>query len=125
MTRHEPPGWIVYCKSGQPFDVYVGRGPNSIFGNPWSHKENNSATFTVETASEAVDNFQKWLEGVDFKDILQEQREKILVRLPFLKNKVLACWCRVGTPCHARVLFKLANGFWPDIEINKQLFLFD
>ncbi|MCX7008873.1 MAG: DUF4326 domain-containing protein, partial [Kiritimatiellaeota bacterium] len=26
-----------------------------------------------------------------------------------LRGKHLACWCRIGTPCHADVLLKIAN----------------
>ena len=26
-----------------------------------------------------------------------------------LRGKNLACWCKLGTPCHADVLLKLAN----------------
>lgn len=26
-----------------------------------------------------------------------------------LRGKNLACWCRIGTPCHADVLLKIAN----------------
>lgn len=27
-----------------------------------------------------------------------------------LRGKNLACWCRLGTPCHADVLLEIANG---------------
>ena len=30
--------------------------------------------------------------------------------LPQLKGKDLACWCKLGAPCHAEVLLRLANG---------------
>lgn len=30
-------------------------------------------------------------------------------RLPELRGKNLACWCPVGSPCHADVLLELAN----------------
>jgi len=30
-----------------------------------------------------------------------------------LKGKNLACWCPLGSPCHADVLLKLANGQMP------------
>jgi hypothetical protein len=30
-------------------------------------------------------------------------------RLPQLRGKTLACWCRLGEPCHADVLLELAN----------------
>lgn len=33
----------------------------------------------------------------------------ILARLPELRGKNLACWCKPGDPCHADVLLELAN----------------
>lgn len=27
----------------------------------------------------------------------------------FIRGKDLACWCKIGTPCHADVLLELAN----------------
>lgn len=34
---------------------------------------------------------------------------------PTLKGKNLACWCRIGAPCHADLLLELANGRVPDL----------
>jgi hypothetical protein len=85
------------------------------FGNP----------FTVEAAIEAgyvgtddalrdmcVRAFRLWLNGQ--KDFWQgpeadARREAILSRLPELRGKNLACWCKLGTPCHADVLLEMAN----------------
>lgn len=40
----------------------------------------------------------------------REARARILERLPDLRGKNLACWCRLdGKPCHADVLLELAN----------------
>lgn len=35
--------------------------------------------------------------------------EPIRERLPSLRGKNLACWCKLGEPCHADVLLELAN----------------
>lgn len=114
--------WIVHVKSGLHFDIYCGRP--TIYGNPWSHKEQSLANFGVETTVDAVDNYEKWLEGTAYQDVLQDQRLEILQNLPFLKNKILACWCADGRPCHSRVLFKKANGFYPETQVVDKL-LFD
>jgi len=70
---------------------------------------------------------RKW--GNPFRDGSQEFRRNqfiyALARLPpamrepwaieminnlgQLRGKNLACWCKIGTPCHADVLLKLAN----------------
>lgn len=40
---------------------------------------------------------------------LNFHRNIILQRLPELRGKNLACWCKPGEPCHADVLLELAN----------------
>jgi hypothetical protein len=41
---------------------------------------------------------------------LNFHRNAISQRLPELRGKNLACWCKPGAPCHADVLLELANG---------------
>ena len=45
---------------------------------------------------------RKWIDQAAIKD-------RILDRLPELRGKDLACWCKPGAPCHADVLLELAN----------------
>ena len=40
---------------------------------------------------------------------LNFQKQTIVMRLPTLCGKNLACWCKQGQPCHADVLLELAN----------------
>jgi hypothetical protein len=40
-------------------------------------------------------------------------RAKLLQRLPELRGKNLACWCKPGEPCHGHVLLELANADEP------------
>lgn len=40
--------------------------------------------------------------------------------LPELRGKNLACWCRLGQPCHADVLLELANGTRPNTVQEEQ-----
>lgn len=52
-----------------------------------------------------VEQYRAWLSGgMAFRDHLP-----VLARLPELRGKNLACWCKPGTPCHADVLLELAN----------------
>jgi hypothetical protein len=47
--------------------------------------------------------------NVTFED-QDAAQARILARLPELRGKDLACWCRLdGKPCHADVLLELAN----------------
>jgi hypothetical protein len=80
--------------------VYVGRP--TIFGNP----------FTVaEYGDGALRLHRLWLtdETMPLSPELAERRAEVLRRLPELKGKDLACFCREGSPCHADVLIELAN----------------
>ena len=36
-------------------------------------------------------------------------RDHVVTNRDQLRGKNLACWCRIGTPCHADVLLKVAN----------------
>lgn len=89
----------------EPHDVYVGRP--SIYGNPFSHKEKSLAKFKVETRVEAVDKYEEWI---------CTQPELIATIKRELPGKILGCWCKKGAPCHARVIFKIANGYYPGEE---------
>lgn len=72
--------------------VYVGRPTK--WGNPYPVNEH----FNREQAFRLYKDFvQKW------EDELIEDAKKEL------KGKNLACWCRVGEPCHADVLLEIAN----------------
>ena len=101
---------VVHFKK-EPFDIYIGRP--TIFGNPWSFKGGTKADFIVATREESVANYEKWLKGSDFKDVLQEQRKQILERLPSLKGKTLGCWCYPRL-CHGVILEKMANSLESD-----------
>lgn len=75
-----------------PNTVYVGRP--SKWGNPFKVGGN------IHTAAFCLESFEYWIKKVLLKDpnYLQE-----------LKGKNLACWCKIGEPCHADILLKLAN----------------
>ncbi len=72
------------------------------FGNPFRITGNRNA-------AQAVGAFRIWLtvEGCDAGLLLTKRM--ILNHLPTLRGKNLACWCKLGTPCHADVLMELAN----------------
>lgn len=96
---------VVHFKK-EPFDVYICRP--TICGNPWTHKGGTIADFVVGTREESIANYEKWLNGEDFLNVLQDRRKEILKRLPELKGKILACWC-YPRACHGDVLAKMAN----------------
>ena len=88
----------------------------SIWGNPFSVAALRDAGFSGSDGGLAVicvNSFRGWLAGSD-RDWMGPQseaaREAILARLPELRGRNLACWCKPGCPCHADVLLEIANG---------------
>jgi hypothetical protein len=89
MTR------VVHMKK-EKYDIYIGRP--SEWGNPFSHRNGTLAAYKVDTREEAVAAYRKWLLA----------KPELLKRLPELKGKVLACWCK-PLACHGDVLAELAD----------------
>lgn len=76
-----------------PNTVYVGRPTQ------WGNKFIVEANFT---AAEATRAFEIWLKNA----FTAEERKSWLAPL---RGKNLACWCKLGEPCHADVLLRWAN----------------
>jgi hypothetical protein len=96
--------------------VYVGRP--TFWGNPWTVESAILSGLFQPCACPkvVVDCYRGWLSDhgtqTDLFPIykkLEKQRAEILRRLPELRGKDLACWCKPGEPCHADVLIELAN----------------
>ncbi len=53
--------------------------------------------------------FVRWLETAPGRNYLREARELLI-------GKNLACWCKIGSPCHGEPLLSLINfgGVAPD-----------
>jgi hypothetical protein len=44
-----------------------------------------------------------------FEGYIRQKIKHKEIDMAELKGKNLACWCKLGTPCHADVLLKIAN----------------
>lgn len=83
---------------------------STIWGNPFIVSptaragSRSGATFIcVPTVEDAVECYREMLVAPgDTADALRGA-------LPTLRGKNLACWCKLGTPCHADVLLEIAN----------------
>jgi len=77
--------------------VYVGRASprrgltESAFANPYKIGQDG-------TRAEVIQKYLSWLLG----------RQELLLRLPDLRGRRLACWCSPA-PCHADVLVELVD----------------
>jgi len=77
----------------------------SMFGNPFV-----IGTLGVPDAATAVRKFRELVN--DQTRCLQHDRFFMFTggRIEaYLRGKNLACWCKLGEPCHADVLLELAN----------------
>lgn len=88
---------VVHCKRSA-YDIYIGRGQGSKWGNPFSHRAGTQAKFVVPTIDEAIRSFEDWI----------RQQPELMEALSELKGKILGCWCKPG-PCHGDVLARLAD----------------
>ena len=109
VRRSRQRGWKM-----PPNTVYVGRPTK--FGNPWSPKNAMHVTMKkgfahggnpVEssrpmTVAECVETFKASVLLREFGYGRAEIRAE-------LAGKNLACWCPIGSPCHADVLLEIAN----------------
>ena len=111
IQRRRTKGWKM-----PPGAVYVGRP--SRFGNPFTVSlalESGFSSTEEEARRFVVECFDDWLSGGRLgRDWWQgkesdRRRADILCGLPILRGKPLACFCPVGSPCHADVLIRLAN----------------
>lgn len=78
---------IVNLRSGEPYDVYIGRG--SKWGNP----------FPIEgkvTREKAIAMYEVYV----------RRNKRLLADLHELVGKTLGCYCH-PLPCHGEVLLKL------------------
>jgi hypothetical protein len=87
----EEPGPRVVHSKRERYDVYVGRGRGSRWGNPFKSPRDGSR-------DEVIAKYERWL----------VRQPELVAALPELRGKVLACWC-APEPCHADVLLRLAN----------------
>lgn len=63
----------------------------------------------VAARYEGVVAFETWLTVPGCDASMKERKARILIALPELRGKNLACWCKPGERCHADVLLAMAN----------------
>jgi hypothetical protein len=81
---------VVHCKA-EPYDVYIGRGQGSEWGNP----------FKIPGDGDRDTVIRKFCEYL-------ETRPDLLARVGELHGKRLGCWC-APRACHGDVLAELAD----------------
>jgi uncharacterized protein DUF4326 len=95
---------VINIASSEPYDVYIGRrqwrGKNLFEAPPWANY------FSVKKwgREEAIRRYEDKLRGTP----------ELLARLPELRGKTLACWCK-PQDCHGDVLARLAEDLGVDL----------
>lgn len=93
------PAKVVHCKKNS-YDVYIGRGRGSKWGNPFTHLQHlGGDLIIVDSREEAISRYEEWL---------LTQPELIEAAKKELKDKILGCWCS-PLACHGEILLKIAN----------------
>ena len=61
--------------------------------------------------AQAVSDYRLWVTGADASNFDDEfGAAPTLAEIRFsLAGRNLACWCRIGQPCHADILLEIAN----------------
>lgn len=96
-TKSTMPTRVISVRSGQPFDVYIGRG-NSRYGLPASRWANPFLVGVDGTREEVIAKYEAYVRS----------RPDLMAALPELRGKVLACWCSPKR-CHGDTLARLAD----------------
>lgn len=85
-------------KWGNPFLIEAHKGDVE---REWAgYGVYNPATIQSECAKRAVAQYRRWLKNEILYNALS---------LESLRGKNLACFCKIGEPCHADVLLEFAN----------------
>ena len=84
----------VHCKSGKPYDIYIGRP--SPLGNPFSHLPHTLALYRAATREGAVEAYRVWI----------RQQKHLTKQVKALYGLTLGCWCRPDQACHGDVLIE-------------------
>lgn len=79
----------------------------SLWGNPWRVGVDGDAKHCVEEFRKALlgdEPVSAWPKDGSMPDLADESYVRYVLR-----GHNLACWCKLGEPCHADVLLEIAN----------------
>jgi hypothetical protein len=76
------------------------------WGNPFDWKDVADELGRGRAQASAVETFRQWLAG----EVWGASPPPLAMEIQSaLRGRNLACWCALGTPCHADVLLQIAN----------------
>jgi hypothetical protein len=100
---------VVSIESGEPYDIYVGRGKRGTRLTKSKKWHNPFIEDKDGTREEVIEMFGRYLKGPveNYEGKVFDGRH-LMADLHELEGKTLACHC-APKPCHADVLLRLAN----------------
>jgi hypothetical protein len=90
---------IVHCKD-EPYDVYIGRGKGSKWGNPFVIGKDGSR-------EEVIEKYRVWI----------QKQGHLMAEIHKLHDKILGCWCGKQR-CHGEVLLELAKKKFEEVQYS-------
>ena len=95
---------VVHCKE-EPYDVYIGRGRGSKWGNPF--------VIGIDgTRDEVIEKYRIWV----------RTQPHLMAEIHKLHGKRLGCWCG-KQHCHGEVILEIAAERVREIEAQfKEIF---
>lgn len=110
IQRRRTRGWTLAGATTNPNGAVIVSRP-SRYGNTCKVGTMQEMGY-VDPHGAAAENFRAWLAGDRFinvpTDEADRRRERILISVPELRGKDLACTCRPEQACHADELLRLA-----------------
>jgi hypothetical protein len=94
IQQRRTPGWRLPPNS-------KGVAGRTKWGNPYDWREYG--------CEQAIAKYREGILGQDLSSDKGRYLARISKDLPELRGKNLACFCKIGEPCHADVLLELAN----------------
>jgi hypothetical protein len=88
---------VVNISSGEPYDVYIGRGrcPRTGSESPWG---NPFRIGPDGSRDDVIDKYASWI----------VRQPRLMSRIKELRGKRLGCWCS-PLRCHGHILVEFAN----------------
>ena len=108
IQRRRTKGWRMPENT-----VYVGRP--SVWGNPFGSDGGNPGDAIIAYREYVMSGIEKrsahtgHLFSAADAMVGYPYRNRLVLNLGKLRGKNLACWCKVGDPCHADILLAICN----------------
>jgi hypothetical protein len=106
-----PPGAVSVCrpgKHGNPFRI----GDYALIGDPGGHSGPFRMAWCVTSKEHADSRYTHVKDAAMAVDLYRQMRRAVPLtpeQISELRGHDLACWCPIGSPCHADVLLEIAN----------------